>query len=71
MDAIRKAQSTLGAQVTELMQQRVGEDTQSIAVVAANYARQFPQPDEQDEQEVADNDGILDSLRGSTTRRWP
>ncbi|WP_192909809.1 YbaB/EbfC family nucleoid-associated protein [Gandjariella thermophila] len=71
MDAIRKAQSTLGAQVTELMQQRVGEDTQSIAVVAANYARQFPQPDEQDEGRVADNDGILDSLRGSATRRSP
>lgn len=42
MAAIRKAQSTLGAQVTELMQERVGEDTTSIETVAKNYATQFP-----------------------------
>jgi DNA-binding protein YbaB len=42
MTAIRKAQSTLGAQVTELMRERVGNDTASIDTVARNYATQFP-----------------------------
>lgn len=43
MTAMRKAQSTLGAQVTQLMQDRVGDDATSIDVVARNYASQFPE----------------------------
>lgn len=42
MAAIRKAQSTLGAQVTELMHEHVADDTKSIEIVAQNYASQFP-----------------------------
>lgn len=53
MSTIRRAQSGLGEQITELMQDRVGEDTKSIETVAANYARQFPQPAD-DEDDGAD-----------------
>jgi DNA-binding protein YbaB len=56
--AIRKAQSTLGAQVTELMRERVGGDSTSIDTVAHNYATQFPDVTEDgqpDEATVADN----------------
>lgn len=47
MTAFRKAQSTLGDQVVGLMQEKVPDDTASIAAMADNYARQFPaEPDE-------------------------
>lgn len=48
MNTMRKAQATLGIQVTELMRERVGDDARSIAAVSEQYARQFPNPDDAD-----------------------
>jgi len=51
MGAIRSAQSTLGAQVVAMMQDKVPEDGASIDAVADSYAKQFAQPDEDEPAE--------------------
>lgn len=50
MGAVRAAQAGLGKQVVTMMQDKVPEDTESISNVAENYAKQFPQPESDDEE---------------------
>lgn len=57
MKAMRQAQAGLGAQVVSLMRERVPQDVESIATIADTYARQFPQPEPDDDQLAQDRGG--------------
>lgn len=53
MSAVRAAQAGLGRQVVAMMEEKVPEDQASIANVADNYERQFPQQADEDETQAA------------------
>lgn len=45
LNTMRQAQSRITAQVTEIMQSTVGEDTQTVDAVVSSFRQRFPEPE--------------------------